>query len=192
MKKTKSYTYAYPMIVDFIQFKPQIINVFLGDKKHPSIKGNLFVLYKFIGTKDFIKYEESVKTNSLYVTSYDPDKQHVMMVFNIPDKYKLDFFHYKLSQYSKMSDKYKKKILATHNLDNTHILYHILYKTEHAYSILEQAIGSPIPRVNEATSILNMDDEVYSTKYYQLPSISPNKDFYSGKPLIITPKEGPE
>lgn len=190
MKTTKSYTYLYPMLAEVLQFKPQIKNIFIGDKSYPDLKDNLFVLYKYHGTKEFIEYEEFIKKNPLYIDSYDPDQYHIMVVFKVPVQYKLDFMRYKASEFSKMSDTYKKKILSFHKLDNKHILYHILYKTEAAFQVLEEAVGQSVSRNNEATSVIDMEQEVYSARLKQLPSISPNEDFSSGKPLIITPKEG--
>ena len=83
MRKTKSFTYIFPMLRDVIKYKPSVANVFIGDENYPSMDGNIFVLYKFSASKEFLAYEEDIKSHNLYVTAYDPDEKHLMMVFKV-------------------------------------------------------------------------------------------------------------
>jgi len=181
MKKTKSYTYILPMMADILMYKPQIANVFIKDKEYPQYDGKLFILYKYSGEREFIKYEEKLKSHPLYVNAYDPDTQHVMMVFNVPEKDKLNYFRFKDSQYSKFSEAYKKKVLSFHRISKEHPVFHVLYRTEVGYKSLEHIIGQPVPRNQEAGSLINLAAETYSNSNKETPVITPNEAFLKSK-----------
>lgn len=176
MKKTKSYTYLLPMIADHLKFKPQIVNIFLADQDYPQYNDKIFVLYRFHGKKEFIKYEEDIKKHPLYVASYDPDKYHVMKVFRVPESQKLNFLRFKNSEYSKMADSYKTKVLSFHNKSKDHPLYHILYKTEEAFLSLERDIGQPVPRSQEAGTLVEISKETYTSDMKVKDAIYPRED----------------
>ena len=176
MEKTKSFTYVLPMLSNILAFKDQIANVYLADEAYPDLKG-IFVLYKFSGSPKYLEYEDKIQSNPLFKKMYEPDTKHTMMVFDAPPTSKLDFFRFKSSLYSQMSDPYKKRILAYHGVGKEHILYHILYKTEEAFEVLEQQVGQSVPRQNQATSIVNMEKETYREEFNHKPIVSPNKDF---------------
>tara|TARA_R110000803_G_scaffold71102_4_gene134193 strand:+ start:30244 stop:30828 length:585 start_codon:yes stop_codon:yes gene_type:complete len=190
MKKTKTYTYIFPMMDKILEFKPQIANLFLGDVNYPQYDGKILVLYKYLGSRDFLKYEEDIKKHSLFIDSYDPDSRHIMMVFNIPDNQKLNFLMYKDSKYSKMSEPYKIKILSYHRVSKEHPLYHILYRTEEGFQSLENDLKMEVPRHLETGSLLNMEEEKYNDSYKYNSSISPNLDFINkkSKPFIFNTK----
>jgi hypothetical protein len=180
------------MLAGMLKHVNQIQNVYIGDENYPDLRNHIFVLYKFSGNRPFLKYEDSIRENNLFELSYDPDKIHVMMVFRVPTKNKLDFFQYKQSKYSEMSRNYKAKILQFHKVNKQHILYHVLNRTEEGYRILEQEIGAigEVPRGQEVSSALNMSKEVYGPDKYVTESIQPNERFLSGRPLRFNTREG--
>ena len=190
MRKTKSFTYIFPMLRDVIKYKPSVANVFIGDENYPSLDGNIFVLYKFSASKEFLAYEEDIKSHNLYVTAYDPDEKHLMMVFKVPPNHKEDFKLLKDSKYSKVSESYKQRILAFHAISKNHPVADVLYKPEKAFKALEEKLGSlTIPRTQEVSSILDKQREYYNDVYKIMSVIRPNEEF-DNKPLKFNTREG--
>ena len=189
MKKTKSYTYLLPMLAEHLKFKPQIVNVFLSDEKYPEHEGRIFVLYKYRGTKEFINYEEDLRSHPMYITAYDPDKYHVMIVLKVPAPHRLNYIRFKNSEYSKISNGYKQKILDFHHVSDSHPLYHVLYKTEEAFLSLEHDIGQKVPRNQEAGTLVDMDLETYTSSLKVVDAISPRTEA-KPKPFRFNTKGG--
>jgi hypothetical protein len=174
------------MLSEVLKFKPLVTNVFIGDVNYPELndKNYIFVLYKYSSDAGFKQYEEEIKKNRLYVTSYDPDTTHTMIVFETPEHHMLNMMRYKDSAFSKMADGYKRKIMTYHRVSSGHPLYHILYKTEEAFQALDVAMYSSkdretmkVPRHQEVGSLIDMQVEYYNDSYKTKPAISPNTNF---------------
>jgi len=165
MKKTKSYSYILPMLRDEIpgikRSQSQLENVFIGDESYPFLDNNIFLLYEFTGEMWFLEFEEWAKQSPLHELTEDKDKFHVMMVFKVPEQYKEDFQKFKESKYSQMSEEYKEQIKKFHALHNDHPIIDVLYRREKAYTLLEEKLNAKIPRDLEASSVLNIKDEIY-------------------------------
>jgi len=190
MRKTKSFTYIFPMLKDVVKYRPSVANVFIGDDSYPSLDGNIFVLYKFSASIEFLAYEEYMKNHDLYVTAYDPDEKHLMMVFKVPPKHKEDFKLLTESKYSKVSEKYKQKILTFHAISKNHPVADVLYKPEKAFRALEEKLDSrTIPRTQEVSSVLDKQREFYNDVYRIMSVMNPNKKF-DNKPLKFNTREG--
>ena len=189
MRKTKSFTYILPMLRDIIKFRSNVVNVYIGDESYPSLDGNIFVLYKFSGAKEFLAYEENMKHHDLYVTAYDPDESHLMMVIKPPLEFKKDFELIKDSQYSKVSETYKQRILTFHAKSKNHPVGQVLYKAESAFVKLENKLEHSIPRDQEVSSKLDRSREFYNDVDRIMAVIKPNKEF-DNKPLKFNTREG--
>ena len=167
IKKTKSYSYILPMLMEVVPglkgSQRQLRNVFIGDEEYPYLDKHVFLLYGFTGERWFLEYEDMVKESSQYEMIEDKDKIHVMMVFKIPEKHIADFEIYKKSKFSEMSNEYKQQLKSFHSLHDNHHIMDVLYKREKAYEVLEERLKAKIPREQEASSILNMDEECYKT-----------------------------
>ena len=59
---------------------------------------------------------------------------------------------------------YKKQLKTFHALHDNHPIIDVLYKREKAYESLEENLNVRIPRDQEASSILNMDEECYKNE----------------------------
>jgi hypothetical protein len=177
------------MLKDILKFRNLVINVFIGDESYPSLDGNIFVLYKFSGKQEFIAYEENIKEHELYVTAYDPDESHLMMVFKVPQHHKADYELLKDSKYSKISEEYKTRILTFHAISKNHPVSDVLYRPESAYRKLEDKLEHSVPRGQEVSSKLDKTREYYSSVYKIMAVIAPNKKF-DNKPLTFNTKEG--
>lgn len=185
----RSFTYILPMLGDKITDfylsksspKSQFRNCFVGDKEKPEMENKILLLYRFAGTPEYLKFEESLKQHKQFDSMYEPDRYHTMYVFNVPEEYLAEYKDFILGKYSKFKKSYKDKIQKFHNLlDNDHVM-NVLYKREQAYRFVEDLYGiAHIPRHQEASSIPNMDDEMYSDIYRIVDSMKENelyKDF---------------
>jgi len=170
-KKTKTYSYMYPMIHSEVPkgFFNHLVNVFLGDIEYPALDNHLFLLYRFSGSIDFADFENSFENSPLFVQSYDPDKFHVMKVFAMSKDLQDDYDTFTKSLYSKLSDSYKQKIVNHWAILKTHLLYGVLYKKEFAFEEAESMINLGldkglihIDRNQEASSILDRGRENYN------------------------------
>jgi len=171
-KKTKSYSYLYPMIHDQVPegFKNRLVNVFLGDTEYPELDNHLFLLYRFSGDTGFPAFENAFANSPLFVKSYDPDKFHVMKVFAISKDLQYNYQTFRKSKYSHLTDDHKKTIVSHWNLKPDHLVTGVLYKKEFAFKAMEDIINRgldrslvTIDRNQEASSILDMDREMYNT-----------------------------
>jgi hypothetical protein len=189
MRKTKSFTYIFPMLKEIIKFRDLVSNVFIGDESYPGLDGNIFVLYKFSGKQEFLAYEENMKTHDLYVTAYDPDESHLMMVLKVPQQHKKDFDLLIESKYSKVSEGYKNRILTFHAISKNHPVADVLYKTEAAFRKLEDELENSIPRDQEVSSKLDKAREFYNNTYKIMSVIKPNEEF-DNKLLRFNTREG--
>ena len=61
-------------------------------------------------TKDFILYEETLEKSELFHTKYDPNKTHVMFIFNVPEDYQDVYDLYRAGKYSELPQDYKIQI----------------------------------------------------------------------------------
>tara|TARA_Y100000310_G_scaffold185271_1_gene185347 strand:- start:193 stop:759 length:567 start_codon:yes stop_codon:yes gene_type:complete len=165
MKKTKSYSYILPMLMEVVPglkgSQRQLRNVFIGDEDYPYLDGHIFLLYGFTGERWFLEFEDIIRESSHHELTEDKDKLHVMMIFRVPDEHLQDYQLFKKSKFSEMSTDYKKQLKTFHALHDNHPIMDVLYKREKAYESLEERLNVRIPRDQEASSILNMDEECY-------------------------------
>ena len=172
-KKTKSFTYILPMLgMSVSEYKGNIVNAFIGDEDYPDLDNHIFVLYKFEGSTEFVKFEANMEKNPLFVHSYDPEKTFVMKVFNVPESAKEDFELLKAGKFSKISMSLKTRIIAFHGLPPEHPITDVLFKREAAFLRLEAELNKydvvskvTIDRNLEASGLLDLSREIYNSKY---------------------------
>ena len=169
--KTKSYTYFLPFLADeALDIKKNLVNVFLGDEDKPELEDHIFLLYKFSADEEFLRFEEEVTWSIYYETQYDCDKHHVMIVFRRPECWKEEMQIILDGRYSETSKKYKRMMTRFHELPEYSQIVGVLYRKEFAYKAMDRLIneGLPekhwtiVPREQEASSIMNMQTEVYT------------------------------
>ena len=163
MMLTKSYTYVLPMLSPYINIKrDQLVNAFIGDKDFPEYDNHIFLLYKFNGSKAFLQYEDYLEHSKLFVKTYDPDKNHVMYIFNVPSFYRNDYNLFRKGKYSEMAYDYKVIIFEFHKIyDSEHKVAKVLFKHQDLKEEIEDRIGAEIPKGNELSSIPDLDTELY-------------------------------
>jgi hypothetical protein len=159
---------------DFFQNpnKPELnnfLNCFIGDDV-VNIEDKILLLYKFSGDREFLKFEDQIQEHPLYDGTYDPDKTHVMFVFNIPDKAKADFELIKEGKYSQISKWYLDLCISFFEHEDAvtegrSTVYNIVTKQEKVYLALEKEFSIKIPRTSEACSKMYREEEYYQEKY---------------------------
>lgn len=153
------------------------VNCFIGDDVN-NIEDKVLMLYRFSGKQEFIDFEEFIQRHPLYVDQYDPDKKHVMYVFDIPDIVKPDFELLKEGKYSKVTKTYKDhalRFLGHYDSDNSSIK-DVFYKHERAYEALEKRLMINIPRHQEASAKFVREQEYYQEKYMEKESLTGDMD----------------
>lgn len=185
----RSYTYILPML-DWWEAKflinMQLRGCFIGDVNYPDLDNHIFLLYKFTGARWFTAFEDTMHDCDYFVTSYDPDKTHVMFVYEVPKHHKDSYTKIRQSKYSQISEILKKRIVAFHGEENTKKVQAVMYKHESMYKDWENRLndGLPsnmhvkIPRDQEATTSLNMVEEVYNDRVKVFDALESGRDSF--------------
>jgi len=149
------------------KFLPQdnFRNIFLGDLSRECSENCLYLLYKFSGNKAYIDFEGRLQTHENYRGQYEPDRQHVMYVFEVPNERLKDYNNFKNSKYSLLSEDYKNHIRTFWNLQKHSPIIQVLYKDESIFKLLEDKVGQPISREQEAGAALIECEEYYLEEY---------------------------
>lgn len=174
--RNKTFIYLFPMLEDRINYTKNLLGCYIGDLDYPQYNKHILLRYKFSGNvKDaYLKFEEEIENCELLETFYDikdDKKDTVMFVFKIPEEYKDDYDTFIKSEYSKLSEDYKKKIIDFHtkksfqkNPKNKTILEGILYKTKLGKQKLETKIGQPVTPNMEFASAWDIEKEIFEKK----------------------------
>jgi len=160
-KKTRSYTYIFPMLGNNAKEFNFVVNCFIGDRNKPELENKIFLLLKFSGEKRFEEYEKYIKMYPNYGGNYDPDNTHVMYYFEVPEKYKKEYELFKKGKYSIFSDEYKRKIFKFHNIGSKSDVGKVLYRTEDKFREWERKVGQKIDRNQEIGSIPDTKVEIF-------------------------------
>lgn len=162
----------------------QLKGVFIGDKEYPELDNNIFVLYKFMGSRWFLGFEEVLQDTDYFVTKYDPNKQSVMFVYNVPEKHQNSYNMFKQSKYSQIDTNLKKQIVNFHGKEQTKKAVAVMYRHESMYIEWENIINKDLPysqhikisRDQEASAAIDMNAEIYDNSLYSIPKGLSNKE----------------
>ena len=77
-----------------------------------------------------------------------------------------NFLKFKNGKYSELSQLYKLKVLAYHNMSVEGIIGQILFKSKKRKRKLEKMIGMELPDGAEVYSVPNPKTELLNTNYY--------------------------
>lgn len=152
-----------------MRFRNNFVNCYVGTESE-GYMNNIYLVYRFSGSVEFIKFEKELKNHIKFYKSIDLDHQHTMYIFDMNEEDKLNFNRFKRGEYSKFTSKYKKQILNfTINPVDTNIskiedtiTYGVLYKTETQKKRIEDLIGQKLDPSLEYYSIPVEDEELYT------------------------------
>lgn len=192
IKRSDSFRFIFPMLSDSINdfvdkeslvlaleairlkrgTNLPLINCYIADKDIPEYNNHIFVLYKFIGSKEFGIFEQSLTKHPYFVEMYNPTSRHDMFVFGVPVEYQVEydlFMSERPKIYRRFSDEYKKRVISFLSpMFDIKDITNILYADESRFKDMEKKIGVKIPR--------DIDN-------YSIPDITNNETFDKTKYL---------
>tara|TARA_A100000172_G_C3040230_1_gene110153 strand:- start:353 stop:1102 length:750 start_codon:yes stop_codon:yes gene_type:complete len=145
-------------------YTQSLINTFIGIKD--DVEDKIILLYKTSRDPLFLKFLNTIQKFKAFEEVRDLDKDHLIVIFNVPKKHKKDFLKFKNGKYSEMSQLYKVKILEYHEMSVEGIIGQILFKSKKRKRKLEKMIGMELPDDAEVYSIPNPKTELLNTNYY--------------------------
>jgi len=161
--KNRSFTYILPMLGEIQDQFKFLKQCFVGDSSKPNLKDKIFALYELNKENEWVEaYEKTLQSNELYHYHYKCDDVHTMYVFNLPIFNKENYFSFKTGKYSQFTDKYKRHVLAFHNLGMRSEVGKVLYRAEDKYVEMEKLVGQKIDRGQEIGNMPNKYEEVYN------------------------------
>jgi len=160
----KSYTYILPMLSTKLDVvKQNLVNAYVGADEYSGYDNHIFLLYRYVGNPRFIEYEDYLEHTVLFKAKYDPDKYHVMFIFDVPETYQQEYDFFKQGKYSKFSQEYKILIFKFHQiLDENHKVAKVLYKHPDLREDIEDRLNTVLPENSELSSVPDLSIEMYT------------------------------
>ena len=141
------------------------INIYLDDVSHDSdYKEAVYILFDPLFTLKYQEYERFLAESPLCIEIYsihegilNLDKnEKVMFVFNIPDEFVEDYHHYLNGDYSKFSEKYKRKF------NPKSLPYRGIHKDAALKRAWEKKLGRILTEKNELYGLWKPTNEIYN------------------------------
>ncbi len=138
------------------------INSYLDDKEfNHSHTRPIFILFgvKDFKDKDWDKVYVSLALSKNYLMDYDCGMQDtinlVMMVFQVPEEFAEDYYHFKQGRYSKFSKNYKNKFsrYISEDSEKESIIWQIIHKSHKLKRELEKEFDLNIGEFDKPTII---------------------------------------
>jgi len=163
---TKTFNFIMPLLGDnraFFKFSTQFVNAFIGYEPYGDYGDSIYLLYRFSGQLDYIKFEEQLMEHPWYKETVDVDKYQVLYQFDIPEEHKKDVNLLIKGKYSSVSVSTKERILRFHNSRETSTLGQILSKSPIRKESLEKdlLLDTPIPEDVDLYSVFYHGDEIF-------------------------------
>jgi|TARA_B110000908_G_C10254821_1_gene454664 hypothetical protein len=143
-------------------------NCFIGTEKKGDYALSIYLLYRWEPDIDFVKFEKEMLSHDWYISQTDPDLQHVMYEFKIPDGHE-DISRIIKGEYSLISPKGKTQILKFHGAPADGRLAKVFSKDltlrEELIIELSETERVQLPYNAELMSTFTPEKEVYLEKY---------------------------
>jgi hypothetical protein len=139
------------------------INAFVETKDDKNV---IAMLYRFSGDVLFLKFEAALCAFRTFKYKVDTDSHHVLFVFEVPETSQSSYEKLMASEYSKIDDFLKLKILDYHGFSMDGQTARVLFKSEILRRELEEKLDCTIPEANELHSALDMTQERFNPEYY--------------------------
>jgi hypothetical protein len=168
-RKTRSYTYIFPMLGSNRHEFTNVENCYIGDNSNPDIKNHIFLLLR--NEKNSNKIHEILEIDSNYAGHYNVSDSYTMYYFRIPEKWRPSYHLFKMGKYFKFPDDYKRHILKFHNTNNKGPVGRVLYKSEKLFKEWEKIIGVKIDRSQDIGTLPDLENaEIFSIEMLMVPS----------------------
>lgn len=123
-------------------------------------EGLIYLKYRFIDTPEFIEFEGRIREREDYVTSIDPDGDHVIFVLKVPEDMIKILESFKQGQYSKFPEFYKRRVLKFHDYQIGGKMYQVLNRDKKLLQDLEKKLGMRLPTDSELMSKPGNNEEI--------------------------------
>lgn len=177
-KPNKSKTYLLPLLLKDFKVTPNIlnnlINTYLSDSESLH-KNCIYLLFKFDGSLEFTKFEQSIFENKNFVESYDLNDK-VVYVFKYPELYTTEYDNFKKGKYSKFGEDSKIIIIKTltkyygsspNVIPIIKKVKQILTKADSLREKMEKELNTYIPIENELGEMADLDKEMFNFNLYK-------------------------
>lgn len=158
-KLTKTCIFILPLLLtdySYFDYNYSLYNGYISeDCKH------IYLKYRFINSQKFLLLEDKLRGHSQFVRAYDPDKNFVVYVFKLQDRYKDYISKILEGKYSQISDYYKKVILRFHKASPRSTIGMILYKDSLYKKKLEKDLDIKIPDNVDLMSKGKLEEELW-------------------------------
>jgi hypothetical protein len=142
------------------------VNAFIGTKEDQDV---ICLLYRFSAEPLFYKFENALESFRTFKYKIDTDAYHTLYVFNIPETSKSSYEKFINSEYSKIDDIIKLKILDYHSFNMDGQTAKVLYKSNALKQELENKLDCSIPTEQELHSKIRPELEIFNEDYYYTP-----------------------
>ena len=162
----KSKTYLLPYINDYIDLKfiSQLQDTFLFYENDYKI----CLLYRFNGSKAFLRYEEVLMGNELFYKIIDIHPDKVLYVFDVPEElFKvIELFLDGKYSYLPDKDKIKRFLSINFNIPENHRIFHILDRSDILREQMELRLNTKIPEGLDLSDPPKVDREEFKEERF--------------------------
>ena len=167
-KRTLSSYFILPVLGkcrEFFFWDSYFVNSYLhkSDSKREKLKF-IYLLYRFSTTDAFVELEKALRSHPMYISSYNPDRSHIMFVFRIPDAMQKHCVTFLRGKYSEFTPQYKRCVIQFHHFEKDGRMYQVLYKDEKLRKQLELEYATTIPKDLDLFDRAEWKDEIYTNK----------------------------
>ncbi len=167
-KRTLSSYFILPVLgknKEYFYWNSYFVNAYLYKTKCKKEKlKHLYLLYRFSSNKAFVKLESLIKKHPMYLFSSNPDKNHIMFVFRIPDNFQNDCIEFLKGKYSNLSSALKRNILVFHDFKKGGKMQQVLNKEKILKLQLEKEYNINIPDNIDLFDRASWKKEIYTDK----------------------------
>ncbi len=180
MANTKTSNFLLPLIgysIDF--FQPYLIESFLKEEREELTPYRIYSVFKWNKNINYEEFLNTLRNNPNYRGEFSlHGSDYTVMLFEIPDKFKLEYDLFLKGKYSQFSKEAKEQLLKGRSPQSS--MSDILSKSTRLREHWEKELGMRIPSFYELYSIYNIEEETLKrTDYKPLTKeiLTPNSEF---------------
>lgn len=148
-KRTKSSYFMLPVLGynrEWFKWEQFFINTYTLCPEYKFEGDYIYLLYKYMPLKQYNELEQAqLKLSTFVEIIYPHQKDEVIFVHKIDEKYVADLQSFRKGKYSELDDTLKRRILFFHNTNKESEIGHILFKDERRRKQLEMEFKCRIP-----------------------------------------------
>lgn len=133
----------------------------MGDANYPLFTEAVCLLLKGMDTEHCKNIITDLRKHENYIMDYDPDPEHALFIFSIPDEFKDDYKLFREGKYSRFSTRLKDVILGSKTSGKD---YKILTKSESYRREMEEDLEVSISPDAELLDPPKESKEIYNYK----------------------------